>query len=102
MTKIINPLASKVQKAIMQHDSFKDRFKIDVLEENDVVTLRGDVSTEKLSKLAESIAENVEGVSSVINQIAVDPLMKEEDELDIDEAAKMPPNQDPLKNIKKH
>jgi osmotically-inducible protein OsmY len=44
---------------------------IEVLNENGVITLRGIVSSPKISEAAESIAKDVSGVVTVVDEIQV-------------------------------
>lgn len=71
MTKIINPLASKVRDALIQHDSFKEDLKISVMENGGVITLRGEVPSREDKETAEMVAEAQNGVLSVVNELNV-------------------------------
>lgn len=103
MTKIINELAEQVRNAILTHEAFKESWKINVLENGGVITLRGAVPNKEYLALVESIAKNQEGVISVNNEIDIDASLKEEDleDLDLDEGPKVPPTrQGPYGNPK--
>lgn len=71
MTKIINPLASKVSNALIQHDSLREKLKISVLENGGVITLRGEVPSSEDKEIAEMIAAEQNGVLSVVNELSV-------------------------------
>lgn len=71
MTKIINQFASKVRDAIIHNDSFKENLKISVLENGGVITLRGEVSSREDKEIAELIAEEQNGVLSVVNELNI-------------------------------
>ncbi|MFW5714643.1 MAG: BON domain-containing protein [Brevefilum sp.] len=93
MNRIVSKIATKVEKAIMNDKAFKEDFNISVVENNGVVTLSGKVPSKDYLKLAESIANDVEGVSGVINQINIDHSLEEKpnNTLDLDDASKAPP-----------
>lgn len=92
MSKIVNPLALKVEEAIMNHDAFLESYEINVLADGGVVTMRGKVPSKKYLQLAEKIAQGIEGVSSVINQMDIDSSLEEQsDLLDLNDESKVPP-----------
>lgn len=92
MTNIVNELAEKVRNAIVHHQAFNEYWKINVLENGGVITLRGVVPSKKHMELVESIAKNQKGVLSVNNEMDIDTSLKEDsDELDLDEGPKIPP-----------
>lgn len=92
MSKITNDLAKKVQDVLMESDAFKEGWELSVLDNNGVITLRGAVPSKKYLELAESIADEQEGVVSVINEMDIDAsLQKNPDELELDEDIKLPP-----------
>jgi len=43
MTKIVSELPTKVGDAIMSHDSYNEKWKMEVLENNKLITLMGTV-----------------------------------------------------------
>lgn len=63
-------LREKVQAALEDDPRTADA-TINILNENGVIRLSGMVSKPETSQAAESIAENVEGVASVVNEIQV-------------------------------
>jgi osmotically-inducible protein OsmY len=63
-------LKEKVDVNLFQDSRLSD-FPIEVLDNNGVITLSGEVSSPELSEAAETIARQTEGVISVINQIAI-------------------------------
>lgn len=92
MESIVSHTAEKVETAIMDHDAFKEGFEISAIEKGGVVTLRGSVPSKKYLDLAESIAQGVEGVASVINQMEVDSSLQENpDLLDLEDETQTPP-----------
>ncbi len=103
MTKLINELAEQVRNAILTHEAFKEGWKINVLENGGVITLRGAVPNKDYLALAESIAKNQEGVISVNNEMDIDASLEEEnlEELDLEEGPPAPPTrQGPYGNPK--
>jgi osmotically-inducible protein OsmY len=54
----------------MEDDDLQD-YEIDVLDSNGVITLRGLVPTREARDKAEAIARQIEGVTSVINELDV-------------------------------
>jgi osmotically-inducible protein OsmY len=62
---------ARVKLALIANSS-ADGLRIDVGTENGVVSLRGSVDSNQQSQLAEKIAENTEGVSSVENHLKVE------------------------------
>jgi osmotically-inducible protein OsmY len=63
-------LKDQVEENLFQDKKLAD-FPIEVLNNNGVITLAGEVSTEEFSQAAETVARQTEGVFSVINQIAI-------------------------------
>jgi hyperosmotically inducible protein len=70
MNQTMSDLRNQVQAAFLQDGSLHD-YGIEVLDSNGVITLRGAVPTRDARERAEAIARQVEGVSSVINEIDV-------------------------------
>jgi osmotically-inducible protein OsmY len=73
MDNFNDELEMTVEQAIMNDDSYKPSWKVDVLEENGIITLNGAVPTDKARDKVEAIARKQKGVVSVINEIDVDP-----------------------------
>lgn len=72
MGKMINEKAENVRNAIISHESFNPNWKVNILEDGNVITLTGSVSSKEDVNLLESIAMDQEGVLSVINELSVD------------------------------
>ncbi len=89
MDKLVSDLSKKVRDSILEYEAFLDEWELVVLEKNGIVTLRGKVPTPKFREAMEKIAQNQEGVVSVINQVDVDPALME-DETEIEMNAKIP------------
>jgi hyperosmotically inducible protein len=70
MNQTMSDLRSQVQTAFRDDDLLQD-FGIEILDSNGVITLRGAVPTVEARERAESIARQVGGVTSVINEIDV-------------------------------
>jgi len=85
MEPLINPTAAKIEKAILDHEAFKEGFEINAAEDGGVVTLRGSVPSKKYLQLAESIAQGIEDVAGVINQMKINTDLEEEPDLLEDE-----------------
>ena len=66
----MNDLRERVQKALVE-DSRTQEAAIEVLNENSVITLGGIVPNRETSEAAETIARNVDGVVTVVNEIQV-------------------------------
>ena len=66
-------LQHKVQDALMNDHELHDLrdHGIEILDSNGVITLRGRVHTFEARERAEAIAREVEGVTSVINELDV-------------------------------
>jgi osmotically-inducible protein OsmY len=56
------------------------KFPLDVLEDNGVITLAGEVPTQELARSADRIANETEGVVSVISNILINPETEASDE----------------------
>ena len=63
-------LKDKVVENLLQDSSLAD-YPIDVVNNNGVITLTGEVSSRELSEVAEAIARHTGGVITVINEIVV-------------------------------
>lgn len=70
MNQTISDLRNHVQAAFQEDDLLQDN-GIEILDSNGVITLTGTVSTTAARERAESIARQVAGVTSVINEIDV-------------------------------
>lgn len=66
-------LTAKVKTALAGDVGLRTLTSIDVDSEGSVVTLKGKVDTEENKRRAEQVAQRVEGVSSVRNQLTVEP-----------------------------
>ncbi|MCB2209880.1 BON domain-containing protein [bacterium] len=78
-------VAIRVEDAIMENDAHDPRWRVDVVAENGVVTLDGAVPSTEDRQKVEAIARRQEGVTSVINEIDVNPDLEENPaDLDID------------------
>jgi osmotically-inducible protein OsmY len=55
----------------LRQDSLLRDFPIEVIDNNGVVTLQGEVPSEGVSMVAESVAREVEGVINVVNELYV-------------------------------
>jgi osmotically-inducible protein OsmY len=92
MNPLVNPTAEKVEESIMKHEAFKVGSEISAIEKGGVVTLRGSVPSKKYLDLAEAIAQGIQGVSGVINQMEVDPSLEAQPGiLDLDDETEVPP-----------
>jgi osmotically-inducible protein OsmY len=63
-------LKDKVVENLMQDSRLAD-YPIDVLNNNGVITLTGEVSSQELSDAAEAIARHTDGAITVINEIVI-------------------------------
>jgi hyperosmotically inducible protein len=66
-------LTAKVKTALASDIGLKTLTGIDVDSMGSTVTLKGKVDTEENKRRAEQVAQRVEGVSSVKNQLTVEP-----------------------------
>jgi osmotically-inducible protein OsmY len=71
-------LKTKVEENLAS-DNDLSRYPLDVLDENGVITLAGEVPTQELARSADRIARETEGVESVISNIVIDPEMERSD-----------------------
>ena len=65
-----NSLQLQVESALLQ-DRLTEDSEIEVLDNNGIVTLRGTVPSRDARERAEAIAREVEGVTTVINELDV-------------------------------
>jgi osmotically-inducible protein OsmY len=70
MNQTLSDLRSHVQAAFQEDDLLQDS-RIEIVDSNSVITLRGEVPTIAARERAESLARQVDGVTSVINEIDV-------------------------------
>lgn len=70
MNEPIYDLQHQVQAAFMDDRDLRD-YGIEVLDSNGIVTLRGSVPTHAARERAEAIVRDMEGVTSVINELDV-------------------------------
>lgn len=70
MNKPIYNLRHQIQAAFMDDRDTRE-YGIEVLDSNGIITLRGAVPTHAARDRAEELVRNVEGVTSVINEIDV-------------------------------
>jgi osmotically-inducible protein OsmY len=70
MNQTISDLRNQVQAAFSQDDLLEE-VGIEILDSNGVITLRGAVPSREARERAEAIAREVDGVTSVINEIDV-------------------------------
>ena len=92
MDPIISPTAVNVEKAILDHPAFNEVFEIHALDKGGIINLQGSVPSKKHLKLAETIAKSIKGVSKVMNEMEIDPSLKESaDFLDIEDETLIPP-----------
>ncbi|HLO27580.1 MAG TPA: BON domain-containing protein [Anaerolineales bacterium] len=70
MNDTMHGIGHQVQNTIMQDRSLQD-YDIEVLDNNGIITLRGVVPTRDAREKAEAIAREIEGVTSVINELDV-------------------------------
>lgn len=66
----IHDLQHQVQAALMDDHDMRD-YGIEVLDSNGVITLTGTVPTREARDRVEAIVRNVQGVTSVINELDV-------------------------------
>jgi osmotically-inducible protein OsmY len=78
-------IAARVRAALSQ-DPRTAEFSIEVIDENGIVTLRGEVNSEEASQASEEIARAQEGVIEVVNDL----------EIEQDEEPLIPPPPQPL------
>ena len=70
MNQTISELRTRIQAAFLEDDLLSD-YGIEILDSNGVITLRGVVPTRAARERAEEISRQVDGVTSVINEIDV-------------------------------
>lgn len=92
MKDVIDDLAVDIEKEIMAHKAFKENWNVNVLSENGIITLLGEVPSQQYADLAESIAKHQSGVKNVINQLDIDESLQEETELKTEAQRYVPPS----------
>ena len=70
MNKTRTDLQTRVQRALMGDSRTKD-YAVEVLDNNGVIVLRGIVPSREASTMVETVAREVDGVVSVINETDV-------------------------------
>jgi osmotically-inducible protein OsmY len=70
MNQTISELRTRVQAAFVEDDMLRES-GIEILDSNGVITLRGAVPSTEARERAEAIARQLDGVTSVINEIDV-------------------------------
>ena len=70
MNQTISQLRTQIQAAFLEDDLLRDH-GVEILDNNGVVTLRGAVPTIAARERAEEIARQMDGVTSVINELDV-------------------------------
>jgi osmotically-inducible protein OsmY len=73
MDNFNDDLEMKIEQAIMDDDAYEPSWKVDVLEQDGIITLNGAVPTDEARDKVEAIVRKQKGVVSVINEIDVDP-----------------------------
>ena len=77
MDNFNDDLEMNIEQAVMDDDAFEPSWKVDIIDENGVVTLNGAVPTKDASDKVEAIVRKQKGVVSVINELDVDPELRE-------------------------
>lgn len=77
MATVAESLQKRIEDALLSNEKTKDA-EIEVIVDNNIVTLGGSVNSMKVRDAAEMIVEDQEGVAQVINQIDVLPESGEE------------------------
>jgi osmotically-inducible protein OsmY len=70
MNQTLSDLRTQLQAAFLEDDLLQDH-GVEILDSNGVITLRGTVPTIAARDRAEEIARQMNGVTSVINEIDV-------------------------------
>jgi len=72
MTNLGNERENKIREAILAHPSHNEEWKFEVFDDSGVITLTGTVPSQEEVEMIESIANEQDGVLTVINEIRVD------------------------------
>ena len=92
MDKLVNEFSKQLQKKIQENDAFKEEWEIEIFEENGVVTIEGSVPSQEILEKTEAYIQNRKGVEAVINELDIDPDLKQgQKEIDIDKEDYVPP-----------
>jgi len=92
MDKLVNEFSKQLQKKIQENDAFKEEWEIEIFEENGVVTIEGSVPSQEILEKTEAYIQNRKGVEAVINELDIDPNLKQgQKEIDIDKEDYVPP-----------
>ena len=92
MGKLVNEFSKQLQKKIQENDAFKEEWEIEIFEENGVVTIEGSVPSQEILEKTEAYIQNRKGVEAVINELDIDPNLKQgQKEIDIDKEDYVPP-----------
>ena len=70
MNKPVYDLQHQIQAAFLEDRDMRE-YGIEVLDSNGVITLRGTVPTREARDRAEALVRNMDGVTSVINELDV-------------------------------
>jgi len=70
MNETISNLQHQAQMALFEDQHMQD-YGIEVLDSNGVITLRGTVPDREIRERAETVVREVDGVTSVINELDV-------------------------------
>ena len=70
LPKVTTSLKAYVETKFRQDSQVRD-FPIEVIDHNGVVTLQGEVPSEEVSRAAENLAKQVDGVVYVVNELRV-------------------------------
>jgi osmotically-inducible protein OsmY len=83
MTELDSKLKQKVDTVLGEHPDTKD-LSIDTKDKSSVIFLTGTVETKAQWQAAESIVEDIDGVTGVVNEIDI-TTFEEDESLDIDD-----------------
>jgi osmotically-inducible protein OsmY len=72
MDKIVSEIAERVSTAL-ENDKRTQDLALEVIDSSGIVTLEGQVPSEKLRQVAAEIASRQEGVIEVVNELEVRP-----------------------------
>ena len=94
MSKITSELIKDVLKAIHEHKDYTSNLHINLLEQDGVITLEGEVPSLEAKETVEKITTNQPGVTGVINNLDINRPDKDPiSDLDIETELKNPPPQ---------
>lgn len=72
----LSEVAKRVSVALTEDERTVD-YNIEVIDENGVVTLKGKVPSEEVAEIAQEIAEEQQGVITVVNAMEIVPEIEE-------------------------